>query len=51
MRSWCDLSWAEKCKIEDGEAREFEYSYGYSFNVKQKVRDGKDAKENRDLSK
>jgi predicted 3-demethylubiquinone-9 3-methyltransferase (glyoxalase superfamily) len=40
MKSWCDLSWREKQKIEGGDVNSFNYSEGYSFQVKQKVQEG-----------
>jgi len=40
MKSWCDLSWREKCKINEGEVNSFKYLSGYDFRVKTKVRDG-----------
>ncbi len=46
MKSWCDLSWREKCKIEEGNVNGFSYLTGYSFQVKTKVRKGKEKKEN-----
>ena len=47
MKSWCDLSWTEKQKIEEGEAEEYKYSTGYTFQVKTKVKEGKKAKQER----
>ena len=44
MRSWCDLSWREKCKIESGKVNKFDYLTGYTFQVKTKVREGKEKK-------
>lgn len=40
MKSWCDLSWREKCKINNGETNSFKYLCGYDFRVKTKVREG-----------
>ena len=40
MKSWCDLSWREKCKIESGEVNPLSYSSGYSFDIKTKVKEG-----------
>ena len=45
MKSWCDLSWREKCKIESGEVNPFSYLSGYDFRVKTKVQEGLDKKE------
>ena len=45
MKSWCDLSWREKCKIEEGEVNSYSYSSGYDFNVKKKVEEGLETKE------
>jgi len=45
MKSWCDLSWREKCEIEEGNVPDFKYSTGYTFDVKSKVREGKEKKE------
>ena len=42
MKSWCDLSWREKRAIEDGDVNELSYQSGYSFDVKQKVDEGKE---------
>ena len=44
MKSWCDLSWREKCKIEEGNVNEYSYLSGYSFDVKTKVKEGKEKK-------
>ena len=44
MRSWCDLSYREKCKIRDGEARSYSYQC-HSFRVKTKVKEGIDRKD------
>ena len=49
MKSWCDLSWREKCKIEDGDVNSLSYLSGYDFNVKTKVKKGKN--ENRKETK
>ena len=38
MKSFGDLSWREKCKLRDGEAKEYKYSSGYTFDVKQKAK-------------
>lgn len=40
MKSWCDLSWNEKCKIEEGRINSFSYQSGYTFQVKNKVEEG-----------
>lgn len=40
MKSWSDLSWYEKCRIQDGSVNPYSYSSGYSFQVKQEVADG-----------
>jgi len=40
VKSWCDLSWREKCKIERGEVSLLKYQSGYDFRVKSKVREG-----------
>ena len=40
MKSWCDLSWNEKCDIEEGEVNPFDYLSGYSFDVKTRVQEG-----------
>ncbi len=48
MKSWGDLSWREKCKIRDGDVSDFKYLSGYSFDVKAKVRDGKEKKSKND---
>ena len=45
MKSWCGLSWREKCKIQDGEVNSFKYLTGYTFDVKQKVKDGIEQKD------
>lgn len=42
MKSWCDLSWREKCKINEGNVSSLKYLSGYSFQVKTKVREGKE---------
>ena len=44
MKSWCDLSWREKCEIKEGDVSNFKYSTGYTFDVKAKVREGKNKK-------
>lgn len=38
MKSWCDLSWREKCKIQEGKVNSFKYLTGYTFDVKTKVK-------------
>lgn len=48
MKSWCDLSWREKCKIEEGDVNEFDYSSGYTFQVKTKVSEGKEKKQDKE---
>jgi len=48
LKSWCDLSWREKCKIENGEVNKFDYLSGYDFRVKTKVREGKEKKDDED---
>jgi len=45
MKSWCDLSWREKCKIKSGEVNSFSYLSGYTFDVKTKVQKGINEKE------
>lgn len=45
MKGWSDLSWREKCKIKNGDVASFKYLTGYTFEVKQKVREGKEKKE------
>lgn len=45
MKSWCDLSWREKCKINEGEVNSFSYLTDYDFNVKSKVQEGLAKKE------
>lgn len=45
MKSWCDLSWTEKRKIEQGKVNSLDYLTGYDFNVKAKVRESKREKE------
>lgn len=50
MKSWCDLSWREKCKIRDGDAPRFKYLTGYAFQVKMKVIEGRKNKERRETS-
>lgn len=45
MKGWCDLSWREKCKIQEGDVNSFKYLTGYTFDVKQKVKVGKEQKE------
>ena len=45
MKCWCDLSWREKCKIQDGEVNTLKYLTGYTFDVKQKVKDGEEQKD------
>ena len=42
MKSFGDLSWREKCKLRDGEAKEYKYSSGYTFDVKQKSKKAKE---------
>jgi len=44
MKFWCDLSWREKCKIKEGNVSKVDYLTGYSFDVKAKVREGKNSK-------
>lgn len=44
MKSWCDLSWREKCEIEEGDTNSFKYLTGYTFQVKTKVQKGKEEK-------
>lgn len=39
MKSWCDLSWREKCKINDGDVNPYSYQC-CSFRVKTKVEEG-----------
>ena len=46
MKSWCDLSWLEKCNIESGKVNSLNYLTGYTFDVKQKVEKGKKARSN-----
>ncbi len=41
MKSWCNLSWTEKCKINAGEVNTLKYQSGYDFRVKTKVRESK----------
>jgi len=41
MKSWCDLSWNEKCSIYNGEVNEYKYLSGYSFEVKARIIEGK----------
>ena len=48
MKCWCDLSWQEKCRIEDGEVNRLSYGSGYSFEVKTKVEKGQEQKERND---
>ncbi len=48
MKSWCDLSWREKCKITNGEVNKFNYLSGYDFRVKTKVREGVERKNGED---
>ena len=43
MKSWCDLSWREKGKINNGDVNPHKY-HTYSFRVKTKVREGIDKK-------
>ena len=45
MKAWCDLSWREKCDIEEGNVDAYKYFSGYTFDVKTKVQDGKKRKE------
>ena len=45
MKSFCDMTFEEKCKIQDGEANEYDYSTGHTFAVKQAVREGIEKKE------
>ena len=40
MKSWCDLSWREKCAINEGRARKSKYLSGYDYRVKVKVKEG-----------
>ncbi len=47
MKSWCDLSWREKRKIEDGDVNPYSYQC-CSFRVKTKVKEGKILKEKRE---
>ena len=42
MKSWCDLSWAEKTDIEEGNVNEYSYLTGYDFNTKRKVAEGQE---------
>ncbi len=44
MKNWCDLSWREKRKIEEGEVNRYSYM-SHSFQVKTKVKEGIDRKE------
>jgi len=48
MKSWCDLSWREKRRIEEGEVNTFHYCSGYDFRVKRKVEEGQEKKEKND---
>jgi len=45
MKSWGDLSWREKCRVKAGDVNSFKYLTGYTFQVKTKVREGKERKE------
>lgn len=45
MKSWCDLSWREKCNIEEGNVNSLDYLSEYTFDVKTKVEKGKENKE------
>ncbi len=40
MKSWCDLSWREKCRIKSGGVNSLSYQSGYDFRVKAKVQEG-----------
>ncbi len=44
-KSWCDLSWREKQKINDGDVNPLNYLSGYDYRVKVKVREGKEKKD------
>jgi len=45
MKSFCDLSWLEKCDIRNGRVNPYSYSTGYTFDVKSKVREGQEKAE------
>lgn len=45
MKGWCDLSWQEKCRIENGDVSLLEYQTGCTFDVKSKVEKGIEKKE------
>ena len=45
MKSWYDLNWREKVKIEEGEVNPLDYLSGYDFEVKVKVGEGKEQEE------
>jgi len=49
MKGWCDLSWNEKRKIEEGNINEFDYLSGYEFRVKVKIDEGITKRENKKL--
>ena len=51
MKSWCDLSWKEKCDIESGNVTSFDYLCGYDFNVKSKVVVGQEKHQKEDEKK
>lgn len=44
MKSWCDLSYSEKCRIREGRVNPFKYLSGYDFSVKTKVQENQNKK-------
>lgn len=51
MIGWCDLSWREKCLIEEGQANPLKYNSGHEFRVKTKVQEGQESNERKSSSK
>lgn len=45
FKTWGDLSWREKCAIQNGTTNRYSYQSGYSFDVKSKVAEGQRKRE------
>jgi len=51
VKSWCDLSWREKCKIQEGNVNSFKYSFGYDSRVRNKVRENQEKRDEQEKNK
>lgn len=48
MKSFCDLSYLEKCHIKEGNVNKYNYLVGYDYRVKSAVKEGVDKKKKND---